>query len=202
MQLLAAPRAPRLGRCGVSLPVLSGLAALSCWHSAAALAHDGPPFPLIASQRLGPDDVSVWIDPDVGQARIFVLVTTLPATLAEPDHVRVAVQPVSARLPERVYVTAQNGESAGGSYFSAVTFDRAEPWHVRVFIDRSGVTRSAEARVDATDDAAPGPSGLALYGLPFLAAGGLWLRVVFARAARRNSRVEPSSDERSIDAST
>src|SRR5690606_31855498 len=36
-------------------------------------AHEGPPFPIIVDERVGPYVVSVWTDPDIGIGTFFVV---------------------------------------------------------------------------------------------------------------------------------
>ena len=39
-----------------------------------AAAHNGPPFPIITDQRIGPYTVSLWTHPDLGTGTFFVLI--------------------------------------------------------------------------------------------------------------------------------
>src|SRR5208282_4154698 len=69
-----------------------------------ARAHNGPPFPIITDQRVGPCIVSLWIHPDVGNSPIFVLVDPAPGGAIPKDlKIEIGVQPVSGRLPEVLY---------------------------------------------------------------------------------------------------
>src|SRR6185503_8078186 len=38
-------------------------------------AHEGPPFPLFVDQKVGRYLISLWTDPDVGEALFFVVVS-------------------------------------------------------------------------------------------------------------------------------
>jgi hypothetical protein len=70
----------------------------------AAMAHDGPPFPIVVDQKVGPCVISVWTDPDVGTGTFFVIVEAPPGGEVPADlKVQVSVQPVSSRLPEVTY---------------------------------------------------------------------------------------------------
>src|SRR3954464_5531922 len=66
-------------------------------------AHEGPPFPLFVDRKVDPYVISVWTDPDVGEALFFVIVNAQAATLPADLRVQVGVQPVSGRLPEAFY---------------------------------------------------------------------------------------------------
>ena len=61
---------------GARLPGL--LALLLLLIPATARAHDGPPFPILVDQKVGPCMISVWTDPDVGTGTFFVIVSALP----------------------------------------------------------------------------------------------------------------------------
>ena len=47
---------------------------------APAQAHNGPPFPIIENQKVGPCIISLWTHPDVGTGTFFVLVDPLPGS--------------------------------------------------------------------------------------------------------------------------
>ena len=67
-----------------------------------ASAHEGPPFPLFVDQKVEGYIVSLWSDPDVGDALFFVIVSA-PAQLPPDMQVQIGVQPASGRLPEAFY---------------------------------------------------------------------------------------------------
>ncbi len=49
--------------------LLAGLLSMFCAQNAAA--HNGPPFPIITDQRVGPCIISLWTHPDLGTGYIF-----------------------------------------------------------------------------------------------------------------------------------
>src|SRR5678816_901193 len=65
-------------------------------------AHEGPPFPLFVDQKVDQYVISLWTDPDVGDALFFVIVSA-PAQLPPDFQVQIGVQPASGRLPEAFY---------------------------------------------------------------------------------------------------
>jgi len=160
--------------------LLSGLAALPARF---AVAHEGPPFPLIVDQPAGPYVVSVWTDPDIGTGTFFVVLEPAEegAAMPAPSAVEVGVRPVSGRLAEAVYAAEAQDVRYGARYYAEVTFDQGELWHVRVRIDGPGGGGTLEAEVEATPDGTIGPIGLVLYLLPFLAVGFLWLKAYLRR---------------------
>jgi hypothetical protein len=159
------------------------------WLSAAvpaapAQAHQGPPFPILEDQRVGPYVASVWTDPDIGTGTFYVVLEAPEGkSLPERTRVRIGVQPVSGRLPETVYTAeAQNG-SQKGHYYTAVSLDRQEMWKVRVLLDGSNGGGELATQVEATPDGTIGPIALFIYPLPFLAVGFLWLKAALRRRA-------------------
>src|SRR5215510_4568748 len=69
-----------------------------------ARAHEGPPYPIVQDKAVGPYVISIWTDPDVGQASFFVLINALPGRVIAKDlRVQLGVQPKSGRLTEAQY---------------------------------------------------------------------------------------------------
>ena len=140
--------------------------------------HEGPPFPILTDQRVGPYAVSVWTDPDIGTGIFFVVLEPAEGeSMPEPQGVRVAVTPVSGRLPEAVYTAEAQEVRYGARYYAEVAFDRGERWAVRILVDGPG-GGELRSEVEATPDGTIGPMALLVYLLPFLAVGGLWLKAV------------------------
>src|ERR1700687_2860496 len=91
---------------GVSLGLLVALllVALLLVSPAPASAHNGPPFPIIENQKVGPCIVALWTHPDVGTGAFYVFVEPAPGGAIPNDlRVRIGVQPVTGRLPETFY---------------------------------------------------------------------------------------------------
>src|SRR5450755_2501034 len=64
--------------------------------AASASAHNGPPFPIITDQRVGPCIISLWTHPDVGLGTFFVMVEAPPgATIPGDLKIDLGIQPVS-----------------------------------------------------------------------------------------------------------
>lgn len=150
-----------------------------------AAAHEGPPFPIIVDQPVGPYIVSVWTDPDIGTGTFFVVLE--PASdgaMPEPSRVEVAVKPVSGRLEEVAYQAEAQPVRYGARYYTEVAFDQGEMWHVRVTIEGPEGGGELTAEVEATPDGTIGPIGLAVYLFPFLAVGFLWLKAYLRRRER------------------
>jgi len=150
-----------------------------------ALAHEGPPFPLFVDQKVDPYVVSLWTDPDVGDALFFVIVNAQPP----PDlQVQIGVQPDSGRLPEAFYPAERENVSGQVQYRTLVHFDAQELWRVRVRL----LSAQGNAETVATVEATPPGYGrwdLLVYLLPFLAVGALWAVAMFRKIKRRTGAV-------------
>ena len=158
--------------------LLGGLLAGMC---PSALAHNGPPFPIIENRRVGPVVISVWTNPDVGTGSFFVMVDP-PAGGKVPDDLKVdvAVQPLTGRLPEKHYSAWRENLRGQVEYKTLVPFDAQEMWRVRVTL------ASAEGGGEAVADVQVTPAGrgswdLLLYLLPFLGIGFLWFKAVMRK---------------------
>jgi len=149
-----------------------------------ARAHQGPPFPILVDQKVGPYMASVWSDPDIGTATFFVVLEApkgrgLPARTS----VRIGVQPVSKRLPEVLYDAEPQPADEGARYLARIQLDKGEMWHVRTVLSGSEGGGEMNTEVEATPDGILGPLGSLVYAFPFLAVGFLWIKAVMRRRA-------------------
>jgi hypothetical protein len=153
--------------------------------AASAKAHDGPPFPIIEDQNVGPCIVSVWTDPDIGEGSFFVITQPLPnSSLPDDLVVQVAVQPMSGRLAEATYTAERENLRGQVQYKALVNFDVQELWRVRVTL------KSSQGNGETTSTVEPTPDGLGrwdllIYLLPFLAIGFIWLRAFLFKRKKR-----------------
>lgn len=135
-------------------------------------AHEGPPYPLFVDRQVDPYVVSVWTDPDVGDALFFVILNA-PAQLPPDLRVQIGVQPVSGRLPEAFYPAERENLQGQVQYRAQVHFDAEELWQVRVRLDSAQGSAQTVATVEATPPGY-GRWDLLVYLMPFLAIGVLW----------------------------
>jgi hypothetical protein len=146
-----------------------------------ATAHEGPPFPLFVDQKIDRYVVSLWSDPDVGDALFFVIVSGEQP----PDlQVQLGVQPVSGRLPEAFYTAQPEQVSGQVQYRALVHFDAEETWRVRVRL----LSSQGNAETITTVEATPPGYGrwdLLIYLSPFLAVGALWAIAMIRKTKRR-----------------
>lgn len=148
-------------------------------------AHEGPPYPLFVDRRVDPYVISVWTDPDVGEALFFVIVSAQQGTALPADlRVQVGVQPVSGRLAETFYAAQRENLPGQVQYRAQVNFDAEEFWRVRVRLE--GAQGNAET-VETVEATPPGYGrwDLLIYLLPFLAIGTLWAVAMVRKIKRR-----------------
>jgi len=148
-----------------------------------AIAHEGPPFPLFVDQKLDRYVVSLWSDPDVGDALFFVIVNS-PSGLPPDLQVQIGVQPASGRLPEAFYTGERESVSGQVQYRALVHFDAEELWRVRVRLQSSQGSAETTTTVEATPPGY-GRWDLLVYLLPFLAVGVLWAVAMIRKTKRR-----------------
>jgi hypothetical protein len=158
-----------------------------------AAAHNGPPFPIITDQRVGPCIISLWTHPDVGTGYFFIMVDPLPGGSIPKDlKVQVGVQPVSGRLAEVVYPAQLQDLRGQVEYKTEVQFDQQEFWKVRLILSSSSGSGEALSKVEATPPGF-GRWDLLLYLLPFLGVGFLWVMAIAKRRRLRKVRAQQVS---------
>jgi hypothetical protein len=154
-----------------------------------AFAHNGPPFPIITDQTVGPCVISLWTHPDVGTGTFFVLVNPLPGKSIPKDlKIQIGIAPVSGRLAEVVYSTWVESLRGQLEYKNEVQFDRDEMWKVRLILTSADGGGEATSQVEATPPGY-GRWDLLLFALPFLAVGFLWFKMM---TKRRRLRAVPA----------
>lgn len=147
-----------------------------------AAGHEGPPFPILVDEPVGPWSVSVWTDPDIGIGTFYVVLEPPEdAEVPAGTVVHIGVRPVSGRLDEALYEGRREPVRYGERHVVEVEFDRGEEWDVRVVIQAPGGGGELASRVEATPDGTIGPIGMIFYMLPFLAVGFIWVRVALRK---------------------
>lgn len=158
------------------------------------LAHAGPPFPILADQPIPGYIVTIWADPDIGEALFYVVLE--PGEEKNPaavSRVELWVEPVSGRLAKAVYPSEQMKARGHLRFVVKPRFDRQEFWDVGVEIQLAdGTTHPLLAEVESTPPGL-GRWGLLAYLFPFVLFGGLWA-VVFVRKARAKMSGEANLD--------
>jgi hypothetical protein len=90
------------------------------------------------------------------------------------------VRPVVRTAP-MVSATAEPVRGDVTNQFAAVVMEHEGRFAVEVSIDGPAGPATVRAEVDATYDLRPPPFLLAVYALPFVLAGGLWIRLLIKR---------------------
>jgi hypothetical protein len=156
-------------------------------------AHSGPPFPIISDRQAGPYEVSVWTDPDATDDRVaagqfWVMLRLVDdAPLPADTRATVTIRPADrAGIAQRASAAPVDGDVS--RQFVALLMDHEGPFAVQVAIAGSRGPATLDGTVQATYDMRPARWLLALYVLPFLAVGFLWLKLLLRRrtgAAKR-----------------
>jgi hypothetical protein len=168
--------------------LLASLLSMFCAPNAAA--HNGPPFPIITDQRVGPYVISLWTHPDLGTGTFFVMIDPPPGGTVPKDlKVQIAVQPASGRLAEAVYSAWLEDLRGQVEYKTEVQFDQQENWKVRLILTSSAGGGEAFSQVVPTP-AGFGRWDLLLFLLPFLGVGFLWATAITKRRRLRKLRAQ------------
>jgi hypothetical protein len=153
---------------------------------AAVQAHSGPPFPIVSNRTSGPYTISVWTDPDStddGSAGGQFWVTVRPtgaATLPVDTRIGVTLTPLD-RPGQPATVSAEPVAGDPSQRFAALVMDHEGRFRARVTIAGPLGAAEVEADVDATYDTRPPPAMIALYLVPFVLVGFLWVKLLWRR---------------------
>jgi hypothetical protein len=176
---------------GVSLGLLVVLLLVSPMP---ASAHNGPPFPILENKKLGPCIVALWTHPDVGTGAFYVFVEPAPGGTVPGDlKIKIGVQPVTGRLPERFYEAERVKSHGQVQYNAQADFDRQELWRVRLVIQSSQGGGEATTQVEVTPPGF-GRWDLLLYLLPFLIVAFLWFHGISRMKRRMNARLRDGAE--------
>ncbi len=156
-----------------------------------AWAHIGPPYPIMQNRKVGPFNVEVWSNPDVGTGSFYIIVDPPKGSgLSVPQNmkVQVSVQPESKRLPVATYNTWREKLLDHVEFKTLVPFDKQEMWRVRVLLSSREVTGETDTEVPVTPTLL-GRWNLLLFLLPFLAIAALWLKAMRTTRKRRKRQL-------------
>ena len=152
-------------------------------------AHDGPPFPIVSNQVSGAYSISVWTDPDTTDdgtpgGQFWVTLEAIGGTKTVPAGTiaTLSIRPLDRNGPPREERAAPLAGDAGRQ-FAALVMDHEGRFAVRVIVDGPNGRGQVESQVDATYDLRPSPALVILYLVPFVAIGGLWVKVLLRRRA-------------------
>jgi hypothetical protein len=172
----------------MATPLLAALLATAL-NTAPLRAHEGPPFPILMDQPTASYVVSVWADPDIGEAVVYVQVATAdgerPGDDAAPA-VTLWVEPTSGRLSSVEYEGQRQSLRNLLQYEVRPHFDQRDMWTVGVRLQpSSGRPETVTTEVESTPPGL-GAWDVAIYLFPFALLGGMWVVALVRR--RRTSR--------------
>lgn len=158
-----------------------------------ASAHEGPPFPILVDRPLSDYVVSVWADPDIGEALFYVILETPDGQIpSQPPEVSMWVEPVSGRLDRTTRVTTRQPLRSQMQFEAHPHFDQQDMWTVGIQIQGpDGVLHELATQVESTPPGYGG-WGLAIYLFPFLLLGTLWIVAMIRRARTKYPREAPT----------
>jgi hypothetical protein len=176
----------------VSAPRTLLALALLALFTTPAWAHIGPPYPIMQNRKIGPYNVEVWSNPDVGTGSFYIVIDPPPGQSIPPDlKVQVAVQPDSKRLPEKTYGAWREKLKNRIEFKTLADFDQEETWHIRVLFSSATVSGETDTDVLVTPTLL-GRWDLLLFLLPFLGIGFLWFKAAAAhRRRKKKGRKKP-----------
>src|ERR1700676_221055 len=123
------------GHCRIPMLMFVAFSLLSLPLAPSGRAHNGPPFPIIVDQRVGPCIVSLWTHPDIGVGTFFVMVDAAPGTVIPSDlKIDLGIQPVSGRLAEVIYPTRRENLRGQLEYKTEANLERQELWRARLIV--------------------------------------------------------------------
>lgn len=149
---------------------------LIAFGHAYAAAHEGPPFPILMDVPLSGQKVSIWADPDIGEAKFFVVVEELDGGIpAEVPTVSMWTEPVNGRLQRETYPSEFQSLRSHLQFEVRPAFDIRDQWRIGVEMTMPGAeAETVTAEVESTPPGY-GAWDLAIYLFPFLLVGGMWV---------------------------
>ncbi|MDD4975923.1 MAG: hypothetical protein PHY93_16320 [Bacteriovorax sp.] len=148
-------------------------------------AHEGPAYPISVDRPINGAKLSIWADPDTGKGTFMLF---LEGEKTSNFTINMVAFPVDDPI-HILKTTAQlsNEGEKRSTYSAALPFDRSIIWNIEFSLKQNGNTVSTfMLPLNVTP---PGPNKLefAVYFLPFLLLGFVWVRVVIAKRKRSAS---------------
>lgn len=173
-----------------------------------AAAHEGPPFPLLMDEPLAGQKVSIWADPDIGEAKFFIVVQTPGGGMPEEvPTVSMWTEPTSGRLERVTYRAELRTQRNHLLYEVRPTFDVRDMWQIGFGLTMPG--GEPQWVITEVESTPPGFGmwDLAIYLFPFILMAGMWgLAMRRRRAAWREHLLESepvtTSHESGVDGSS
>lgn len=172
-----------------TLVVVAAVAVALLTSAAPAYAHEGPPFPILMDEPTAHYIVSVWADPDIGEAVFYVQVAAPdgepPDADAEPT-VTLWTEPTGGRLSRVEYEGVRQDLRNRLQFEVRPLFDQRDMWTIGVRLQApNGQPEELTTEVESTPPGL-GRWDLAIYALPFALLAGMWaIAIVRRRLAAR-----------------
>jgi hypothetical protein len=154
-------------------------------------AHNGPPFPVITDRAIGKYIVSLWADPDASDegdadARFWVLIKPAAAGSPLPSDttVQISIWPIERR-EAALTQTAHTDANAPTRRTAAFVIDHEGKYGVKATIAGALGPAEIEAVVSAEYDQRPRPFLIAVFALPFILIGFVWVKLLWRRRSNR-----------------
>lgn len=155
------------------------------------MAHDGPAFPILVDKSIGKIKLSIWADPDTFKGTFDLFLEGNSLSLYRIELTASPVNDSSHQLKVEALPLQNIGDLK--NFRAILPFDREVMWNVQFSLKQSdGAENTIIIPISVTP---PGPNKFefALYFLPFLLAGLIWVRVTFAK--RKHSTSKKSNSE-------
>jgi hypothetical protein len=174
-----------------SVGIVAACAIALCAINARLHAHNGPPFPVVTNRTVGNYLVSLWADPDASDdrdpdGRFWVLINAAAkdAVLPPDTSVKISVWPVDH--PELIRTETATADAHDGSRRTAAfVLDHEGRFGVKATIAGAAGSAELEAVVEAQYDQRPRPFLIAVFALPFVLIGFVWLKLLLRRRQAR-----------------
>ena len=177
-------------RRGIALRAAAAAAALAA-AVATMQAHNGPPYPIVSDAVAGPYRISIWADPDTtddgppgGQFWVVIEPAAQGVSLPPDTRTSISIDPLDRRGPIRTGQTAPVSNEVARQ-FVALLMDHEGRFAVRAALEGPLGAAAVETEVEATYDLRPAPFMLAVYVMPFVLIGLLWVKLLLARRRGR-----------------
>ena len=159
-------------------------------------AHNGPPYPLLTDRAAGNYIISLWADPDASDdgsadARFWVMVhpAAKGTPLSSDTSVQVTIWP--ANHPEMTRTQAAEPDPREPARRAAAfVIDHEGRYAVKATIAGPLGPAEIETVVESTYDARPRPALIAVFVLPFVLIGFVWLKLI----VRRRKTFQPKTN--------
>jgi len=159
--------------------------------SASLHAHNGPPFPVVTDKSVGNYVVSLWADPDAsddgdadGQFWVMVNPATRGTPLPGDTVVQISIWPIEQRDAIRTAVAQPDGREAGRRS-AAFVIDHEGKYGIKAAIAGSLGPAELDAVVDAEYGTRPQRFLIAVFALPFVLIGFVWIKLLLRRRLQR-----------------